>query len=87
MLKRLNMFTQVLEIDHEDEMANQGAAEIYFELGDYDKSISFLNKLIEVNGDNFKALALKAKVLIKKGDNAEALSLLKRASTSIWRKR
>ncbi|MBK23902.1 MAG: hypothetical protein CME70_07850 [Halobacteriovorax sp.] len=78
--KRLGMFKQVLEIDEEDELANQGAAEIYFEFGEIEKSKLHLEKLISINNKNFKAMALMAKILIKESRNDEALELLKKVS-------
>jgi len=78
--KRLDMFKQVLEIDEDDELANQGSAEIYFEFGEVDKSKNYLDKLITLNDKNHKAMALKAKILIKENRNSEALELLKKVS-------
>ncbi len=78
--KRLDMFTQVLEIDEDDELANQGSAEIFFEFGELDKSKIHLDRLISNNEKDYKAMALMAKIFIKEGRNSEALELLKKVS-------
>lgn len=80
LLKRLDMYRQVIEIDEEDEMANQGSAHIYFELEEFDKSLPFLEKLLSMNSSNYKALSLKGKVLMRTGQEAQAKALLLKAS-------
>lgn len=76
MLKRLDMYKQVIDIDDADEMANQGAAQIYFEIGEYDNSKNCIDRLLNLNADNAKALSLLGKILLINGNEKEAESTI-----------
>lgn len=76
MLKRLDMYEQVLEIDEEDEMANQGAALINFTLNNFEKSKANIEQLLSTNPENEKALSLMAKILIKDGEQESAKEII-----------
>lgn len=53
--RRKKMFLQVLDIDKNDDIANWGLGEIYFNDNDYEKSINHLEIAVESNSKNFKA--------------------------------
>jgi len=59
--RRYNMFKQVLELDHEDELANFGLADISFKRNDYEASISLLNRVLDINSDYSVAYLLLGK--------------------------
>ncbi len=46
--RRLAMFRQVLEIDPQDFLANNGVGTVYVELGKYEEALPYLKKAIEV---------------------------------------
>ncbi|MBY0356599.1 MAG: tetratricopeptide repeat protein [Candidatus Obscuribacterales bacterium] len=46
--ERMSMFQQVLEIDKNDLLANYGLGSIYVELGEYEQSLSYLLKALEI---------------------------------------
>lgn len=76
--KREGMFLQVLELDHEDAMANNGMGEIEFERGQYEKAKKFF--LTALTGDKKYSVAYLglAKTLIKLGNKAELQDVLER---------
>lgn len=72
--ERMSMFQQVLEIDSEDLLANYGLGNIYVELEEYEQSLPYLLKAIEVKPTHTVAyLALaKAYESLKRMDEATA---------------
>lgn len=71
-LRRLGMYEEVLTIDDEDIMANVGAAQINFELGNYEKSLSFAEKVMELDKKDVRPWSLKIKILIALGEGDKA---------------
>lgn len=74
--RRISMFEQVLEIDPEDQMANEGLSKSYFNLGKYEESLKFCEKLIDLNKKDFRAKATKVKIKMKNGESEYALKSL-----------
>lgn len=74
--RKISMFEQVLEIDPEDHMANEGLSRSYFNLGKYEESLKYCEKLISLNENDFKARATKVKIKMKNGETEYALGSL-----------
>ncbi len=74
--RKISMFEQVLEIDADDHMANEGLSRSYFNLGKYEESLKYCDKLISLNDKDFKAMGIKAKIKMKDGDSGYALNSL-----------
>lgn len=79
MLRREKMFLQVLDIDHEDNIALYGMADIYFYREEYNEAVAHLEKVISLDenystaylllGKCFEALAQteRARLIYQKG--------------------
>lgn len=78
-LKRLDMYKQVLEIDPDDLMANEGVGQIYFELGDFIRSEEGLLKVLALDHENTKAMSTIAKIFLLKNKIDEAKELILKA--------
>lgn len=74
--RKISMFEQVLEIDPDDHMANEGLSRSYFNLGKYEESLKYCDKLISLNDKDFRALAIKVKIKMKNGESDYALGRL-----------
>lgn len=61
MLKREEMFLQVLEIDDEDALANMGMGEICFHRKNYTKSIEYTQKVLRSESENTLAYLVLGK--------------------------
>jgi folate-binding protein YgfZ len=74
--KRLEMFKQVLAIDAEDLLANYGTGSCLVELGQFEDSLAYLNKAIEVKADYTNAYLYLGKAHLGLRDSKQASSAL-----------
>lgn len=74
--RKISMFEQVLEIDPEDQMANEGLSRSYFNLGKYEEALKYCEKLISLNKNDYKALATKVKIKLKSEEKEYVLETL-----------
>lgn len=73
--RKMSMFSQVLEIDPEDELANYGLADVYFVKDTPEKSIPLLEKVLKINPKYSVAYLLMGKCFIKLKQNEKAKSI------------
>lgn len=73
--RKKTMFEQIIEIDENDEMANMGLAEYYFELGNQEKAEAYSNIVCDQYPKNYKAMIIKAKLLLKLKKENDAKSI------------
>ena len=78
MIQREQMFRQVLEIDPDDTIANNGLGEIYLERGDFDQSIIYYERVIATDEQYSVAYLGLGKALKKSGQNERAKEVLER---------
>lgn len=72
LLRREQMFKQVLEIDSEDALAGYGLADIELHRNNYERAVELLEKVLESNPKYSVAYLLLGKALVKLGnDNAK----------------
>lgn len=76
-LKRREMFLQVLEIDAEDAIANQGMADFLYKENKYIESLEYLDVVYKNNSKNTQVLKLLAFNYQALGDNELALRYYK----------
>ncbi len=76
--RRFDMFKQVLEIDPDDNLANYGLADIYFQRGEAEKSIPLLEKVISVDKNYSVAYLLLGKVFLNTENKDKAREVFKR---------
>lgn len=74
-LRRESMYKQVIEVDPADEMALTGLAEISFYRKDFSSSISYCEKVLEVNEKYSQAYLVMAKSLRELGNNLKAIEI------------
>ena len=72
LLKREQMFREVLEIDSEDPLANFGIGEISFHRKMYHETVEYIDKVLAAEPNNAKAYLLKGKALEELGDKGQA---------------
>lgn len=73
--KRLAMFRQVLDIDPDDLLANNGVGSIYVEIGKYEEAIPYLLKAIQVKPTHTVAYVALGKAFESLGKTTEAIKV------------
>ncbi|HEY9786186.1 MAG TPA: tetratricopeptide repeat protein, partial [Candidatus Obscuribacterales bacterium] len=76
--ERMEMFSQVLEIDSEDLLANYGMGDCLVVLEEYEKAIPYLNKALAVKPMHTVAYVALARALNGLGRTKEAVDALNR---------
>lgn len=76
LMRREQMFKDVLAIDEEDSLANYGLADILHSRGEYQESILYLDKVIKAEPRYSVAYLLLGKSLIKNNLQEKAVSIL-----------
>lgn len=75
LLRRMEMFKQVLEIDSDDTLANFGLAEIFFEMNNLILSEQHLNKVLMIDERYSSAYLLLGKIYIKEEKIEQAIEI------------
>ncbi|MCM8534972.1 MAG: tetratricopeptide repeat protein [Lentisphaeraceae bacterium] len=75
--RRLGMFKQVLEIDHEDLIANFGLGKALLDSGQYEEAIPYLQKCLDVKKDYTVAYLNLGLAYMKSGNHAQAAEIFR----------
>lgn len=71
---------KAIDLDDENIDALSKIAELYFLLGDYEKSFAYLNKITNLDPNNAKAYFMKGYGLLEQGDTTRAITAMHRAT-------
>lgn len=71
---------RAIELDDENIEALSKLAELYFLIGDYEKSYAYLNKITDLDPNNAKAYFMKGYGLLEQGDTNKAIAAMQRAT-------
>ncbi len=86
LVKKIDMFNQVLEIDPVDQVANFGLGSVYYELGEYSKAVPPLQTLLREYKDYSAAYLILGKNLEKLEQYEEAANIYKEGVAAASRK-
>ncbi len=86
LVKKIDMFNQVLEIDPVDQVANFGLGSVYYELGEYSKALPPLQTLLREYKDYSAAYLILGKNLEKLEQHEEAANIYKEGINAASRK-
>lgn len=73
--RKRDMFLQVIEIDENDELANYGLSDYYYQNQSLEKALTYVNKVLENNQKYSVGYLLKGKILEEMEDQRSAIAV------------
>ena len=73
--RKRDVFLQVIEIDENDELANYGLSDYYYQNQSLEKALTYVNKVLENNQKYSVGYLLKGKILEEMEDHRSAIDV------------